>query len=353
MASAWKIAGISELMSAVEDRLRHADRLIWTTIAIIAAAVAASCMFGSFHIDWVSFRPAAIAVSLLCIAGRFYLIVRKDSRAASALICTAQLAAFAAVGAPLSYIAASAALPLWDETFLAWDSRLGLDWMALLAAMNNHPAFHWVLAAAYLSFGVQSVVVALALAGTGRILRLRVYMLSFILAVLVTIAVSTVMPAQGVWGYMGLSAENYAMPPVTRELHLAIFHGLREGTFRDLVAQGAQGIITFPSLHTAVAILFAIAMWPVKYLRWVAMLVNVTMTAATPVDGGHYFTDVIAGAALATLCWAGVAQVFGPASEMQLKDIATGIEPPATVSDAPSIVPQTESMVRSHVRELS
>ncbi len=95
-----------------------------------------------------------------------------------------------AVGAPLSYIAASAALPLWDQTFWAWDGRLGLDWMALLAAMNDHPLLHRVFAAAYLSFSVQSIIVVLALAATGRILRLRVYLLSFMLAVLVTMTAS-------------------------------------------------------------------------------------------------------------------------------------------------------------------
>jgi membrane-associated phospholipid phosphatase len=323
-------------MNPGHDDLRRADRLIWTTIAVVAVIVVASSIFGSFQIDWVSFRPAAIAGLLLCLAGQFYLIVREDSRAASALTCTAQLAAFAAVGAPLSYVAASAALPLWDQTFWAWDNRLGLDWIALLAVMNSHPALHSVFAAAYLSFSVQSLIVVLALAVTGHILRLRMYLLSFILAVLVTIAVSAVLPAQGVWGHMGLSAENYAISPVTRELHLGIFHGLRDGTFRHLVAQGAEGIITFPSLHTAVAILFIIAMWPVKYLRWAAVLVNVTMIAATPVDGGHYFTDVIAGAAVAAQCWMVVARAFGAASEIQLNDITT-------ISDPPSIVPDTIS----------
>jgi membrane-associated phospholipid phosphatase len=318
------------------DDVRRADRLIWTTIAAIAAAVAASCIFGSFHIDWLSFWPAALAASLLCVAGQYYLVVRNDPRAASALTCTAQLAVFAAVGAPLSYVAASAALPLWDETFWAWDGRLGLDWMALLGAMNNHPALHRIFAAAYQSYPVQSIIVVLALAATGRILRLRVYLLSFMLTALVTIAVSVVMPAQGVWGHMGLSAADYAIPPVTRELHLSIFHGLRDGTFRDLVAQGAQGIITFPSLHTAIGILFITAMWPVRYLRWAAMLVNITMIAATPVDGGHYFTDVIAGAAVAALCWTAVARIFGTVSATPLKDIAI-------VSDPPSIVPDTIS----------
>ena len=323
-------------MKSVHNRLHRIDAAIWTMIGLIAIIVLASSAIGPFRIDWASFRAAAIAGFLLCVAGRFYTTVRIDSRAASALICTAQLVAFAAVGAPLSYIAASAALPLWDQSFTAWDSRLGLDWMALLATMNNYPSFHWIFGVAYLSFAPQSITVVLALAGTGRILRLRVYLFSFVLAALVTIAISAVLPAQGVWGHMQLISENYAITPVTRELHLPIFHGLRDGTFRHLVAQGAEGIITFPSLHAAVGVLFIIAMWPVKYLRWLALSLNVTMIVATPVDGGHYFTDVIAGVVVATLCWIAAARTFGMASETKPERLAT-------IPDPPSIVPEAVS----------
>jgi membrane-associated phospholipid phosphatase len=324
------------VMKSMPSQLQRADTTIWTTIGLIAVIVLASSVVGSFRIDWASFQAAAIAGSLLCAAGWFYTKIRKDLRAAAALFCTAQLAAFAAVGAPLSYIAASLALPLWDQSFAAWDSRLGLDWMALLATMNSFPSVHWIFAGAYLSFPPQSITIVLALAATGRILRLRVYLFSFILAALVTIAISAVMPAQGVWGHLGLMSENYAIRPVTRELHLAIFHGLRDGTFRGLVAQGAEGIITFPSLHTAIGVLFIVAMWPVRYLRWVAVLLNVTMIVATPVDGGHYFTDVIAGAIVAALSWIAASRAFGEVPERTPKHLAT-------IEDPPSIVPEALS----------
>jgi hypothetical protein len=61
-----------------------------------------------------------------------------------------------------------------------------------------------------------------------------------------------------VWGFHKLSAADYPnIVPATREIHLPVFHGLRDGSYRDLVATGAQGIITFPSLHSALAIAWA------------------------------------------------------------------------------------------------
>src|SRR5438270_644128 len=120
-----------------DNQLPRADRLIWGLIAVTAGVVVAASVGGSFHIAWTSFQAVGIASLTLCLASSFY-STRGDARAASALLCTAQFVLFPSVAAPLSYIAASAGRPLWDETFASWDRGLGLDWMAWLTAMNNH-----------------------------------------------------------------------------------------------------------------------------------------------------------------------------------------------------------------------
>jgi membrane-associated phospholipid phosphatase len=332
-------------MNIDQGQLQRADRLIWATIAATAAVVFAASVVGPFHIGWASFLKAGIACSLPIAAGWFYRTVRKDPRPAAALTSTAQIIAFAMAGAPLSYIAASAALPLWDATYIAWDRHLGFDWLALLAVMNAHPALHVIFAFAYSSFALQTTVVAIALAVTGHLLRLRVFIMSFMVATFVTIAISAIMPAQGVWGHLHLSAQDYpAISPVTQSLHLPIFHGLRDGTLRLLVGDGAEGIITFPSLHTALGVLFMLALWPVSYLRWLAALLNIVMIAATPIDGGHYFSDVIAGTAIAVLCWMAVGRAFGASRG----DRAPRTRPISAPSMVPEIVAVTAAGHGSH-----
>jgi membrane-associated phospholipid phosphatase len=59
-----------------------------------------------------------------------------------------------------------------------------------------------------------------------------------------------------------------------------------------------DGFITFPSFHTQSAILYAWALWPVKWVRWPAVLLNAAIISTTPVSGAHYAVDVIAGALL-------------------------------------------------------
>jgi membrane-associated phospholipid phosphatase len=322
----------SGVIKIAEDQLRRADRLIWGAIAATATVVFAASLIGTFQIGWASFLKAGLACSLLIAAGWFYRTVRKDPLPAAALTSTVQIITFAMAAAPLSYIAASAALPLWDTTFVAWDLHLGFDWLALLAVMNAHPALHVMFAFPYSSFALQTTVVAVALAVTGHSLRLRVFIMSFVFTTLVTIAISTVMPAQGAWGHLHLSMQDYpAITPVTQSLHLPVFHGLRDGTLRRLVGEGAEGIITFPSLHTALGVLFIFALWPVRNLRWFAALLNIVMIVATPIDGGHYFSDVIAGTTIAVLCWMAVGRAFraGRVRAPQIQPIS-----------APSIVPE-------------
>jgi membrane-associated phospholipid phosphatase len=273
----------------------------------------------------------------LVITAGYYLRFRAEPKLGSALSGTAQIAAFAAVGAPLSYIAASAGLPLWDDKLVIWDRHLGLDWMAWLAAMNAHPNLHLAFHLAYMSFAVQTTTTVLALAFTNRLIHLRVFIISFMLATVVTIAISTLMPAQGVWGQLHLVTSDYPnIAPATQTSHLAVFLGLRDGSFRELMAQGSEGIITFPSLHAALGLLFMLAMWPVPYLRWVAIVLNLLMIAATPVDGGHYFTDVVAGLAIAAFCRIAATRLIEKRLSAAMEEV--------NVTEAPSIIPDTSTV---------
>ncbi len=302
------------------DQSKHADRIAWLAIGATAAVVLIAAMLGPFRIEWISFWKPALVGGLLLSLSWFYANVRKDVALAGALIAAAQLIAFAAVAAPLSYVAASAALPLWDSEFAALDRRLGFDWMSWLDAMNAAPLLHRTLALAYASFALQATAIVLVLAAAGHALRLRVFMLSFVLTTLMTIGLSTLMPAQGVWGHLDLSSVNSpAIVPVTRDLPLPVFFGLRDGTLRQLVAEGADGIISFPSLHAALGLLFLLALWPVRYVGGIAALLNVAMIAATPVDGSHYFCDVIAGLAIALLSWLAVQRALARLADERMQ----------------------------------
>jgi len=42
-------------------------------------------------------------------------------------------------------------------------------------------------------------------------------------------------------------------------------------------------------------------LWPMRWLRWPAIILNCAMIATTPLGGAHYVTDLLGGAIVATL----------------------------------------------------
>jgi membrane-associated phospholipid phosphatase len=297
--------------------LRRIDCVIWITIAVVGGAVIATTAVSTFMVVWSSVVDAVLVCSGLVFASLFYRHIRKEQPLAEALCGASQVIAFATVAAPLSYIAASAAFPLWDAQLAVWDRQLGFDWMAWLALMNAAPFLHLIAKIAYSSFAFQTTLVVMALGFARRSLHMRLFVLALCATTLVTIGISTLLPAQGVWGAWHLSlADSPMIVPTTRDLPLPVFFGLRDGTYRQLVVDNAEGIISFPSLHAALGALFVFALWPLKRLRWIALLINLVMVAATPVEGSHYFMDVAAGLLIATLCWFAVSGLLRRATHI-------------------------------------
>jgi hypothetical protein len=105
--------------------LRRLDGIIWAIVAMLAAIAVIAPFVANFMLVGPSFLAAGGGVAL-CLAGYWlYETKRPDPRLASAVGGTAQIVAFAAVGAPVSYIAASLNLPLRDAWFDAADRALG------------------------------------------------------------------------------------------------------------------------------------------------------------------------------------------------------------------------------------
>lgn len=290
-------------MDISQHSLQRLDRTIWLVIAAVGAVVIASSLVGPFHIDWASFSKAAGACLLLCTAGWFYTAVRKDPRAGTALMSTAQIIAFSAVGAPMSYVAARAGFPLQDALFATWDHHLGIDWPGYVSFVTGHAWLRQVFVVAYLSFTVQVIATVLVLGFAGHLLRLSIFVRAFLLTTLITIGISAFVPAMGPWLFYNAQPDlAHGATPVS-STSWPVFLGIRDGTFNVMSGLNSEGIITFPSLHAALGVLFVIALWRVRGLRVISLALNAMMILATPFAGSHYVVDVIAGIAIAFACW--------------------------------------------------
>ena len=294
------------------DRLRRAALAIWGTIGLIGLTMIAATFLTPLRIEWHSFLAPVSCGVLIAAAGWFYRSVRREPRLGAVLASTSQIIAFAAVGAPLSYLAATAGFPLQDALFDSWDRQwLHLDWSSMMQFIAARPSLRLVLLLAYSSFAVQTVTTVFALGVAGQFARLTTFVVAFISTTLITIAISAVLPAVGPWVLFDLdpAMANGFLP--TSSTSWPVFLGLRDGTFHTIHGMNSEGIITFPSLHAALGILFAAALWRTRGIKWAALALNGLMLVSTPAYGSHYVVDVIAGVLIAALCWIAAARYFG------------------------------------------
>jgi hypothetical protein len=278
----------------------------WIVLGVMGAVFAYSFTLGGFSVEWPGLigSLAFVAIYAGFAQANAWSSRPRDPQVMFVLGSTAQIVLVTVLMAPLTYVAAAANFPLRDAELMAADRALGLDWAAWVAYVNDHP-----LLAAWLSYGYTMIrwplfAIPVVLTAAGRYGRLQEFTLAFALALVATTIISALVPAIGVYQQIGLDPATLAsLKPQAYLDQVRDFAPVREGALRHLDLFGLAGIVTFPSFHAASCLLYAWALWPVRWMRPIAVVANVAMFAATPIDGGHYFVDLFAGIAVA---WLGI-----------------------------------------------
>ena len=202
---------------------------------------------------------------------------------------------FTAVGCIFTYLAASVSWPLVDGYLGSFDHFLGFDWIGWSSYVHRYMLLSVVLRAAYDSLGLQIVASIIILsfgAGPDRNAEL---LLGAVLSLTVTAMISAAWPSLGPWTpFNGQYASSDEL------LNARDVLTMRAGDPASFALARLRGIVTFPSYHTVLAILFAYA----HRGRWsfpVFLVINCVMIASIPSEGGHYLSDVLAGTGLAVV----------------------------------------------------
>jgi membrane-associated phospholipid phosphatase len=87
---------------------------------------------------------------------------------------------------------------------------------------------------------------------------------------------------------------------------------LRAGGAHPIALNTLTGIITFPSFHTVIAIIFIYVHRPPSHSFIPVAILNVLMLLSTPSEGHHYLIDLISGAVVAAICIAIVRGTMRP-----------------------------------------
>ena len=130
--------------------------------------------------------------------------------------------------------------------------------------------------------------------------RLQAYVIAFAIAVTATAAIASIVPAANAMIYVDNVPRGLSTLPDGGHSYFPALEALRNGVLRVVDFGGRiEGLISFPSFHTANAILFVWALWPIRILRVVLVPLNLLLIASTPICGAHYVTDVIGGVTVA------------------------------------------------------
>jgi membrane-associated phospholipid phosphatase len=282
--------------SVMDDRLTSVTWQVTLAIAILAA-LSSNVIGLSVRVDLSANMVAIISgYAFLTIYCRF---IRQNVEVARALISFGQLVTVILMGIMLTYAASAVPLPYRDAELYAIDRWLGFERDAYLLFLKRHDGLLDVLSFAYNTMMRQNLLVLFVTIVAGRIDRLQNYIIAFAIAVTATAVIACFIPAANAMIYVDKVPTDLSTLPDGGHSYFPTLEGLRNGTIRIIDFDHLEGLISFPSFHTANALLFVWALWPIRFLRPVLVPLNLLLIASTPLCGAHYVTDIAGGAVVA------------------------------------------------------
>lgn len=282
--------------------IARSGRAIWAIVGLLLIAVSIGSRAAELSLDLASGIKAGLVIALCIAISLFYRRWREDPWITIGAESSAQLAAIMMLGMLLAYPLATLGFPYRDAELHRLDLWLGLDWRAYLRFAATHPLLSLVGKAAYWSMGTQALFVVIALTASSKFLRLRQYIIAISVALVATLVIFTFAPAGGAYFYLHVAPEGYAglNPAVTfgPARHL---EALRAGGRFLISSDNLEGLVVFPSFHTECGVIFTWALFALPRLRWSVAALNAVLIAAAPIEGAHYFIDLIAGLIVAPL----------------------------------------------------
>jgi membrane-associated phospholipid phosphatase len=191
------------------------------------------------------------------------------------------------------YIAARQNAPLRDALLAEIDHRIGLEVPEVVMAMEHHPTLKFALEICYDSLTLLMILILILPILCDKPKAVTEFLLACVISGLISIPLFAVFQAAGPWYYYG-----YA-PTAEQSRTTTIFFALRSEEWISLDRANLAGVVAFPSFHTILAVLSAIALWRIKYVRWFAAVISGLVIVATVTTGWHYLADVLAGLAVA------------------------------------------------------
>ena len=272
-----------------------------TVLLAIAAYALALATSGLLHI-----RANALDGIPLCVGpaafALFYsrLIFPRATRLKQGIETACLMVVLGLSLACLSYVGAMSSLPLRDPEIIWADRHLGFDWLKIMARLDHWPTVLMVLDGAYATFTSQIIATALILLVARRTRELDRFLVTFVCATMIAVITSALVPTVGPMAALARNSQFAHLATLGRNTGETVL-ALRGGALKTIELDAINGIISFPSLHAAVAIIVPFTLRWNKPLFWALATLDVAMFVSAVPSGNHYFADIGGGVAVAVL----------------------------------------------------
>jgi hypothetical protein len=285
----------------VRDYLFEAQQESRLRLASMATAlVTVLCAWGLaplLSLRWELSGVALVAGLILPWFALSFAMRRRPALAALGECCSlfATLVVTVLGGGLIAVMSTRGPAPLGDATLLRADWALGLSARDFVMSVAAGP--DWIiegLRRAYVATTVLTLATLLVLPLIGHKQAAMKFMLLFQLTVLTASFLAFLAPAYGVYSTIDPATVSRLPSHAGRYFWPALM-AIRSAKDPVLSINSINAVVSFPSFHTVMALLFAQAWHRVRFVNVGMVGLSGIIIASTLPMGGHYFIDVIAG----------------------------------------------------------
>jgi hypothetical protein len=277
-------------------RLKQLDRIMRLSLLLMIVLTYLGLGWRNCQIEIGPWAPYVwVAVFFVAVALCFnHIQPNPHLGAVTALIGEAMITPLATI--PFTYAATAFGGDEKTSLIASLDRWMGFEWLAYREFITGSPILDQIFFIAYHNFQLQFFAIPLLLLICGRPAQARLTINCFVLGIIAITLGAMIVPtvdAQLWHGSVAVDAQGYT--GLNRIDHLLM---LRNGSMTTLQLWNMTGIVCFPSFHAVAACLFAGFSTALGPARFSFLGLNALMLAATPLHGGHYLVDVLAGIAI-------------------------------------------------------
>jgi hypothetical protein len=276
-------------------------RGLWSVLVVIAAVdIIWLATSERLSLDLWSGRSIALAVALIAVL-RAYCRSRSEVRLQRLYLPLAGalfiILAFTALRV-LDHLTMSIPFPYVDDGLAKLDAILGFNWPGYAEWVASRPLIIKAFQLAYTGLTLVALAVFVILFAVRRIDRAKEFVRLLFWSGLAATIIGAFFPAKAAMDQFGSLDLRAIFGPDAGVYPIPYLNVLRSNVPYVLNLQELPGLVAMPSFHTACALLIVYSCRKIRLLQPLSILYAVVMIASTPIMGGHYFVDLIAGGLL-------------------------------------------------------